>query len=173
MQQRSHDRTDRYDEGIRADAHAAELRSRRAERMARDQAMAIRGARIISRMEGLDTSEPRVLPPRGTRWVRCFKHRTGPRQLPGWRWEAIDLGVADLVEQLQRPGDGGLPSVPTAACCEGHGHGEIPHVVLADGRVLAMLPDLDALRRVESADIHGTLALRRRSAFSLSEGEKQ
>lgn len=41
---------------------------------------------------------PRTPPPEGTRWVRCWKSATGPMQEPGWKWEAVDLPVADLVE---------------------------------------------------------------------------
>lgn len=96
---------------------------------------------------------PAEPPEPGTRWVYCWKTATGPKQRPGWRWEMVDLGVADLVEQLQRnvagmPG-GPPPLVPTAGCCQGHQPGQLPHVLLADGRVLVVLPHLAALDALE------------------------
>jgi hypothetical protein len=91
--------------------------------------------------------------PDGCRWVMCWKAATGPEQRPGWRWERIDLGIADLVEQLQLNSAGmpmgPRPLVPTAGCCEGHKPGQLPHVLLADGRVLVVLPSLEALEALE------------------------
>lgn len=81
-------------------------------------------------------------------WVWCWKEATGPAQRPGWRWELVDVGVADLVHQLNLPNHGDMPLLPTAGSCGGHKLGELPHVLLQDGRVLVVLPSqarLDAM----------------------------
>jgi hypothetical protein len=90
-----------------------------------------------------DRSVPCDAPPEGTRWVRCYNPlRTA------WQWKPIDVGVADLVEQLQRCTGGEWPLEPTVGSCAGHQSGDVPYVLLADGRVLAVFPGLDALDRL-------------------------
>jgi hypothetical protein len=55
------------------------------------------------------------------------------------------LGVADIVEQLQR----GEPLVRTTASCSGHKSGQFAHVLLEDGRVLVVLPGPADLELIE------------------------
>jgi hypothetical protein len=53
--------------------------------------------------------------------------------------------ISDLVAQLNRSIADEPPLVPTAGSCAGHRPGEVPHVLLDDGRVLVVLPSQDAL----------------------------
>jgi hypothetical protein len=78
-------------------------------------------------------------PPKGTRWVYC--HKPGwqtPSGRDDWRWEPVDLGVADIVERLQ-----GDDKPFTAGACDGHGKG-LADILLADGRRLVVLEDENA-----------------------------
>ncbi len=82
--------------------------------------------------------------PEGTRWVWCWSRDREERRGEGWRWWAIDEHVADVVQALQG-------RLPTKASCQGHRPGELPHVWLEDGRVLVLLPDMEALDLVQAA----------------------
>lgn len=77
--------------------------------------------------------------PDGTRWVWVWSADREERRAQGWRWWAIDQGVADIVEALQG-------RLPTKQSCHGHREHDIAHVWLEDGRFLAVLPDMDALQ---------------------------
>lgn len=96
-------------------------------------------------------SYPTEPPPPGCSWVWCWKSETGPERRPGWRWEATDVPISDLVAQLNRSIAGEPPLVPTAGCCAGHKAGELPHVLLDDGRVLVVLPSQEHIDLIQEA----------------------
>jgi hypothetical protein len=68
-----------------------------------------------------------------SRWVLV---RAGGRR----QWKPVEAGVADIVEMLHDP-----TRVTSVASCCGHGR-EPGHIVLADGRVLAVLPDQESFQ---------------------------